>query len=279
LLESVIVEPGGEEHLEGAAAEPVALLVVRADAADAGAEAFRDEGGECLVAARGDGELPLGGGGAADEADFVGGPGEGAHPVEFVVRIGEWGAEDVVIAFGVKAAAFVHFDQGVAVLDGFEFSGHVAGGAEGDVPIIEVVGRAGKDDRVFLRRVLRTIDVGLHALAVAHGDHDFALDDGDGFQFFFRGVALGDYGWIGRAGLRYRERRKGDGEAAEGNGARAGGKFWHGGFFLEVSFGAGPGNPVENTIRQKRRTGMGRDKTTAWKRSVKYGMFAISGAS
>ena len=54
-LQAGAVDPGGEEHLHSAAAEPVALLVVGADAADAGAEAFRNECGEGLVAARGDG--------------------------------------------------------------------------------------------------------------------------------------------------------------------------------------------------------------------------------
>ena len=50
-LKACIVEPSGEEHLHGSAAEPVALLVVRADAAYAGTVAFRDDGGERLVAA------------------------------------------------------------------------------------------------------------------------------------------------------------------------------------------------------------------------------------
>ena len=65
------VEPVDEEHLHGAAAIPVALLVVRADLADACAEALRDDRGQGLVAERCCGELPLCGGGAADEADLA----------------------------------------------------------------------------------------------------------------------------------------------------------------------------------------------------------------
>jgi hypothetical protein len=73
--------------------------------------------------------LPLGGGGAADEADFAGGPGLGGHPVELVVGVGEWGAEDVVVAFGEEVAALVHLDEHVTSFDGIEFGGHVPVGA------------------------------------------------------------------------------------------------------------------------------------------------------
>src|SRR3984885_13029865 len=55
-------DPVDEEHLDGSAAIPVALLVVRADLANPGTEALRDEGGEVLVAEGDGGELPLRGG-------------------------------------------------------------------------------------------------------------------------------------------------------------------------------------------------------------------------
>ena len=123
---AVVVEPGAEKHLHRAAAEPVALLIIRADAADAGAEALWDKRRKRLVAARGHGQLPLCRRGAADQADLVRRPGQPAHPVERIVGIGERHAENVVVAFGEVAAALVHLDVGVAVLDRFQCGGHVA---------------------------------------------------------------------------------------------------------------------------------------------------------
>ena len=41
----------------------------------------------------------------------------------------------------------------------------------------------------FFDSIFGTVDVGLHALAVAHRHHHFALDDGDRFEFFFDSVA------------------------------------------------------------------------------------------
>ena len=188
------VEPVDEEHLHCTAAVPVALLVVGADLADAGAEALRDDGGQGLVAERGRGELPLGGRGAADEADLAARPRLRRHPVELVVGVGERRAENVVVAFGEEVASLVHLDHDVAALDGFEFGGHVAIGAEADVPEIEVVRRAAEDDGIFLACVLRPVDVGGHARAVLHGHHHLAVDDGDVFELLFDGFALFDQG-------------------------------------------------------------------------------------
>ena len=97
-------------------------------------------------------------------------------------------AEDVVDAFGEEMAALVHLHEGVAALHGGEFGGHVARRAVAHVPEIEVVGRADEDDGVLLRRVFGAVDVGGHALAVAHRDHQFAIDDGELCKFLFGGV-------------------------------------------------------------------------------------------
>ncbi len=207
-LKACIVEPGGEEHLHGSAAKPVSLFVVRTDAADAGAVAFRDDGGERLVAARSYAKLPLCRGGTADEADFPGGPGERGHPIEFIVGISERDAEDVVVTFREVAAAFIHLDESVAVLDGVERGGQIARGAERDVPVVEVVGSAREDDGIFFGLIFGAIDISLHAFAVAHGDHDFSFDDGHGFEFMFNGIAAGDGSSVtGGAGLRLGTKR------------------------------------------------------------------------
>ncbi len=92
-------------------------------------------------------------------------------------------------------AALVHLDEDVAALDGVELVGHVAVGAEADVPEVEVVGGAAEDDGVLLAGVLGAVDVGCHADAVAHGDHDLAVDDGDVFELFFDGFAFDDEGF------------------------------------------------------------------------------------
>ena len=62
--------------------------------------------------------------------------------VNCVVGVGERRAEDVVVALGEEVAALVHLDEDVAALDGVELGGHVAVGAEADVPEVEVVGGA-----------------------------------------------------------------------------------------------------------------------------------------
>ena len=210
------VEPVDEEHLHGAAAIPVALLVVGADLADACAEALRDDGGQGLVAERCCCELPLCGGGAADETDLAARPGLRCHPVELVVGVGERRAENVVVAFGEEVAALVHLDEDVAAFDRFEFGGHVPVAAEADVPEVEVVGRAAEDDGIFLAGVLRPIDVGGHARAVLHRHHHFAIDDGDVFELLLDGLALFDEGF-GLLGCELLARALG--ECGNGDGA------------------------------------------------------------
>ena len=195
------VDPGDEEHLHGAAAIPVALLVVGRHAAHARAEALRDHRGECRIALRRDAQLPFGGRRAADGADLAVGPRLLRHPGDGVGAVGERRAENVVVALGEKVPALVHLDIGIAALDGVEFGAHVARRAVAHVPEIEVVRRADKDDGVFLRSVLGAVDVGGHALAVAHRHHELALDDGDLRQLLFGGVAGRDELLIGRGAL------------------------------------------------------------------------------
>jgi hypothetical protein len=136
--------------------------------------------------------LPLRCGRAADQADLVRRPGKSAEPVEFIIRVGERGTENVVVAFGVEAAALVHFHVCVAVLDGVQGGGHIVRGAQGDIPVVEVVRGTDKEDGIFFRRVLRSINIGLHAFAVVHRHHDLAFDGRYGFQFSFYFLAVGD---------------------------------------------------------------------------------------
>ena len=82
------VEPGDEQHLHGAAAIPVALLVVRADAADAGAEALHVHRGVAGVPERGDAHLIFGGRRAAGRADLAVRPRLLRQPVDRVVAVG-----------------------------------------------------------------------------------------------------------------------------------------------------------------------------------------------
>src|SRR5437667_235394 len=65
------VEPGEEGRLRRAAPVPVPLLEVRGHPAHPGAEPLRDDRREPGRRERGDAHLPLGGGGAADEADLA----------------------------------------------------------------------------------------------------------------------------------------------------------------------------------------------------------------
>ncbi len=83
-------------------------------------------------------------------------------------------------------ATLVHLDEDVAAFDGVELCRHVAVGAELYVPEVEVVRGAAEDDGVLFAGVLRSIDIGGHARAVAHGNHYFAVDDGDVFELLFR---------------------------------------------------------------------------------------------
>ena len=82
------VEPGDEQHLHRAAAIPVALLVVRTDAADAGAEALHVHRGVAGMAQRGDAHLVLGGRRAAGRADLAVRPRLLRQPVDRVVAVG-----------------------------------------------------------------------------------------------------------------------------------------------------------------------------------------------
>src|ERR1044071_6781561 len=92
-------------------------------------------------------------------------------PGELVDAVGEWWAENVVVAFREEAAALVHLDKRVAALHRFELVREIARGAVADVPVIEVVRRAHEDRRILLRCVLWMIDVSRDLDAVAHRDH------------------------------------------------------------------------------------------------------------
>ena len=173
------VEPGEVVHHEGAAAIPVSLLVVRAYASHTAAKPLGVEGRVARIVERHHGQLPLGGRRAAGRADLAVGPRPRRHPIDLVITVAQRGAQDVPLAFGEELAALLHVDERVPVLDGRECGGHVARHAVGDVPEVEVVGRADPDDRVLLRRVLRAVDVGRDADPVAHRDHHLALDDGE----------------------------------------------------------------------------------------------------
>jgi hypothetical protein len=73
----------------------------------------------------------------------------------------------------------------------------------------------------FLPAVLRVVDVGLDADAVAHGDHHLAFDDGERLQLVLDApphraeAVLVDRGWR----LRGQGAREAEGECGEGDGA------------------------------------------------------------
>ena len=140
------VEPGDEEHLHRPAAIPVALLEVRAHAADAGAEALHVHRRIGRVAQRRHAHLVLGGRRAARRSDLAVRPGLGRNPCERVVPVGGR-SQDVVVALGEEVAALVLDDVGVAALDGRQRGIHVGRHAVADVPEVEVVGRAHEDRR------------------------------------------------------------------------------------------------------------------------------------
>ena len=176
------IEPGDEKHLDGAPTIPVALLKVRSDTSHARAEALNIHCGIRGVAHRGEAHLVFRRGGATGGADFSVRPRLRGDPSEGVGAIGARRAENVVIAFREKVAAFVLEDIGVTALHGCEDVSHIRGHAVAHVPEVEVVGSADPDGGHFARGVFGTIDVGRQANAVAHRHHDSAIDDGGGFE-------------------------------------------------------------------------------------------------
>ena len=181
-----------KEHLNGTAPVPVSLFIVRTDAPHSRAKALHIHRGEILIALRRDSQLPLGRGGTTGRSYFRVRPGLGRHPRNGIVPIRKRSAEDIVIAFRKEVAAFVHLDKRVAALHGSQFRGEIARCAQFHVPVIEIVGSAHEDNGYFLRRIFRTINIGRHALSVPHGNHDFAIDNGERFEFLLNGVPAGD---------------------------------------------------------------------------------------
>src|SRR5690606_16522376 len=119
------VDPRNEEHLNGTAAVPVALLVVRAHAPHARSIALRHHGRIALRLQRCGSHLPLGSGGASNGAELSVGPGLRVDPLDCVNAVGTWWPEYVVVALGEEVTALVLLDVGVAALDGGECSAHV----------------------------------------------------------------------------------------------------------------------------------------------------------
>ena len=120
-------------------------------------------------------------------------------PLDHVVAVGAWRPEDVVGAFREELAALILFHERVAVLDSREDIGHVGRHAVVHVPEVEIVRCADEDRGHFAGRVLRAVDVGHEPSAVAHGDHDSAVDDGERLELLLGLVALfagsGVEGW------------------------------------------------------------------------------------
>ncbi len=201
------VQPGDEQHLHRAAAIPVALLVVRTDAADAGAEALHVHRGVTGIAHRRHAHLIFGRGRAAGRADLAVRPRLFRQPVDGVEAVG-LRSEDVVVAFREEMAAFVLADVGVTALDGFENRAHVGRHAVLDVPEVEVVRRPHPDGRDLAGRVLRPVDVGRQPHSVGHRHHHLALDDRDSLQLVFHLPASRSFGGTEPAsllGLRQRD--------------------------------------------------------------------------
>ena len=116
------IEPGDEQHLHRAAAIPVALLIIRTDAAHARAEALRDHRGvmpDCPCAATPSCHS------AVDEQPMV--PtlplDQGCDDIQLIASSPSVSGapENIVVAFGEEMAALVHLHVGVAALDGVEF--------------------------------------------------------------------------------------------------------------------------------------------------------------
>ncbi len=173
------VQPIDEQHLHRAAAVPVPLLVVRPHPADAGAEALRNDRRQARRVRGGHRRLPFRRGRAADEPHLAVGPGARGDPLDGVVPVGERRTEDVVVAFGEEVPALVLLHVGVAALHGVEHGRHVRGHAVAHVPEVEVVRRTDEDRRHLAGGVLRVIDVGGEADAVAHRQHHLAVDHGE----------------------------------------------------------------------------------------------------
>ena len=172
------VEPRDEQHLHRAAAIPVALLVVRADAADAGAEALHVHRRVAGMPERGDAHLVLRRRRAAGRPDPAVRPRLPGQPVDRVVPVG-LRSEDVVVALREEMPPLVLDDVRVSLLDGGEHGSHVGGHAVVHVPEVEVVGRSHPDRRHLAGRVFRAIDVCGEPHTVRHRHHHFALHDSD----------------------------------------------------------------------------------------------------
>ncbi len=184
------VDPGDEQHLDRAAAIPVALLEVRAHAPDAGAKPLDVHRGVGRMLRGRDAHLILRRRRTAGRPDFAVRPGLLREPRERVVAVSTRRSEDVVVALGEEVSALVLHDVGIPALDGGQRGRHVARDPVADVPVVEVVRRAHPDRRHLLRGVLRSIDVGGEPDAVAHRHHDLALDDRNRLQLFLGLPAL-----------------------------------------------------------------------------------------
>src|SRR2546425_2962060 len=84
-----------------------------------------------------------------------------------------------------------HLHIGIPALHGVQFGAHVARHTVAHVPVVEVVRRAHENHRVFLGGVLGAVDIGGHALGVAHGHQELALNDGDRLELLLPRHALG----------------------------------------------------------------------------------------
>ena len=184
------IDPRDEEHLHGSAAIPVALLEIRCDPANAGAEALHVHRGVCGMPQRRNAHLILGRRRTARRPDLAVRPRLLRQPLESVVAVGGR-SENVVVALGEEVAALVLDDVGVAALDGRQRRTQVCRHAIADVPVVEVVRGAHPDGRHFRRRILRPVDVGREPHAVAHRHHHLALDDGKRLEFLLRLPAPG----------------------------------------------------------------------------------------
>ena len=98
--------------------------------------------------------------------------------------------------------ALVGADIRVSALHCLELRAHIGCGAKAHVPVVHVVGRTDEYRWRFIH-TLGPVNVELDASAVAHRNHQLAVDDRYGLKCFFKRVApCNEYSIARSAALR-----------------------------------------------------------------------------
>ena len=172
------IEPGSKQHLLCSAAVPVALLLKATHLTHTCTKTLCHNRTQRRMLSRRYCHLPFRCRGTANQTNLAIRPGLCRQPAKGIIAIGNRCAKYIPLSFGEKSSPLILYRKSIAPAHCFVGFFKTAGSHLAIYPAIEIVGGAGKDQRM-LAITLGPINICCQPHAIAHRYHHFLIDHGD----------------------------------------------------------------------------------------------------